>query len=160
MRDLSVQDANTSTLMTVIDNNWDGVAHGGLGADDTVPFARTGGGTALDIDSSKTIDWLGRMSKSTNVEGMISFVVYKDDETRFYPACNTGTEKTLLPIRITLTDKEGRAEDILTLDNAFDPNVTSTEPNGTTTYANREEKVSEKKRCQGEFLDVLINLVN
>ncbi len=34
-------------------------------------------------------------------------------------------------IRITLTDKEGRPEDILTLDNAFDPNVTSNEPNGT-----------------------------
>ncbi|MHC5112196.1 MAG: RHS repeat-associated core domain-containing protein [Planctomycetota bacterium] len=138
VRDLDVQDANTSTLMTVIDDNWDGVTHGGLAADDTVPFSRTGGGTALDVDSSKTIDWLGRMRKSTDAEGMITYRVYKDDETRFYPAWDTSTEKTLLPIRITLTDKEGRAEDILTLDNAFDPNVTSNEPNGTTTYANSD----------------------
>ncbi len=45
VRDLSVQDAKTSTLMTVIDDNWDGAAHGGLLADDTVPFARSGGAT-------------------------------------------------------------------------------------------------------------------
>ena len=42
-----MQDANTSPVMTVIDDNWDGVAQGGLGADDTVPFSRTGGGTAV-----------------------------------------------------------------------------------------------------------------
>jgi len=140
VRDLSVADANTSTLMAVIDSNWDGINHGGLTNDDDVPtdLQRSGSGTALDIDSASVIDWLGRTRKTTDPEGMITYVVYKDDETRVYPAWDTSTEKTLLPIRITNTNKDGRAEEAVTLDTDFDPNVTSNEPNGTTSYSNTD----------------------
>jgi len=133
VQDLAVIDANTSTLMTVIDDNWNGVTHGGLADDDTLPFSRTGTGTALDLDSSSTIDWLGRTRKTTDAGGMITYYVYKEDELRVYPAWDTSTEKTLIPIRITQTDEDGRVEGAITLDTSFDPNVTSNEPNGTAT---------------------------
>jgi len=138
VRDLTVIDTDTSTLMTVIDDNWDGVSHGGLAADDTVPFSRSGTGTALDIDSSSTIDWLGRIRKSTDAGGRITYYVFKDDETRVYPAWNTSTETTLIPIQVVKTDEDGRVEEELSLKTTFDPNVTSNEPIGTTTYANSD----------------------
>ncbi|MHC5112563.1 MAG: RHS repeat domain-containing protein, partial [Planctomycetota bacterium] len=138
MRDLTIQDANTSTLMTVIDDNWDGVTHGGLGADDTVPFSRTGSGTALDIDASKEIDSLGRVRKSTDAEGMITYWVYKDDETRTYPAWDSTNSDCDLPINVTLTDEDGRAEQLIRLGTDFSPNTTGGAPDGTESYANTD----------------------
>ena len=138
--DLTVVDVNTSTLMTAVDDNWDGTTHADESNDDDVPtnLQRSGSGTALDIDSSKTIDWLGRMRKSVDAEGMITYVVYKDDDTRVYPAWDTGTELTLLPIQISLTDKDGRVEQSIQLGTSFDPDVTSNEPDGTTSYSNTD----------------------
>ena len=137
VENFSVVDANTSSLLAGIDNTWDGVAHGGLAADDTVPFSRTGGGTALDLDSSRTLDWLGRVRKTVDAGGMITYVVYKDDETRVYPAWNTST--CLLPIHVTTTDKEGRPENVLTLLTSVTPTKdANNEPTGAESYGNTD----------------------
>ncbi len=139
VENLEVDDANTSTLMTVIDNAWDGVVHGGLAADDTVPFSRTGSGTAMDIDSSSVIDWLGRTRKETDAGGMITYHVYKDDETRVYLAWNTSTYLNLLPIQITKTDKDGQVEESIALKNTVTPTKDAgNEPTGAETYANSD----------------------
>jgi RHS repeat-associated protein len=136
---LAVVDAGTSSLSTVIDNAWDGVAHGGLPTDDTVPFSRTGSGTALDIDASAVIDWLGRTRKTVDAGGMITYLVYKDDEARVYPAWNTSTYTTLLPIQITKTDKDGRPTDVLAARTSVTPSKDgNNEPTGTETYANSD----------------------
>jgi len=136
--DLRVVDVNTSSLPTVVDDNWDGVNDGGYGADDTVPYSRSGSGTALNIDCSRERDWLGRTRKFTDKGGMITYYVYKDDEAREYPAWDTSSEDTLLPIRITKTDKDGRPEEVLTLNTDKDPDVTGNEPDGTETYSNTD----------------------
>lgn len=140
VRDLTVVDANTTTLMQVIDGNWDGAAHGGLTNDDDVPadLARSGSGTALDIDSTAEIDWLARTRKTTASEGLITYYVYKDDETRVYPAWNTTNSDCDLPIRVTLTDKNGQAEEILTLSTDLSPNTSNSEPIGTESYSNSD----------------------
>ena len=139
VEDLDVVDANTSTLLTVVDDNWDGVAHGGLATDDTVPFSRAGGGTALDLDSSSVIDWLGRVRKTVDAGGMITYIVHKDDETRVYPAWNASTYVCLLPFNVMLTDKEGRPEDVITLLTSVTPTKdASNEPTGAETYSNTD----------------------
>jgi RHS repeat-associated protein len=137
---LTVIDANTSSLLTVIDNAWDGMADGGLATDDTVPFSRTGTGTALDIDSSLVIDWLGRARKTVDAGAMITYFVYKDDETRIYSAWNTATYSALLPIQVTKKDKDGRPKDVLSLKTSVTPSKdqTTNEPTGTETYANSD----------------------
>ncbi len=85
------------------------------------------------------IDWVGRTRKTIGAEGMITYHVYKDDETRTYPAWDTSSYKTLLPIRITKTDKERRDEDVLTLKNSVTPTKDgSNEPTGAETYGNSD----------------------
>ncbi|MEK6674488.1 MAG: RHS repeat-associated core domain-containing protein [Planctomycetota bacterium] len=139
VENLMVNDANTSSLLAALDTAWDGVNDGGLATDDTVPFSRSGNGTALDIDSSSVIDWLGRVRKTIDAGGMITYTVYKDDETRFYPAWNTSTYVTLLPFSVTLTDKDGRPEEEIELKTSVTPTKDgSNEPTGAETYANSD----------------------
>ncbi|MBE7455101.1 MAG: hypothetical protein HS102_00490 [Planctomycetia bacterium] len=137
VQNFTVVDADTSSLLAGIDNTWDGVTQGGLGGDDSVPFSRTGGGSPLDIDSSRTIDWLGRVRKTVDAGGVVTYVVYKDDETRVYPAFD-GAD-CLLPIHVTLTDKEGWPEEVITLLTSVAPDLDGgNEPDGTESYANTD----------------------
>lgn len=142
VRDLTVRDVNTTSLMSVITSNWHGTNHGGLTGATDIPsgFTRTGVGDALDIDSSAEIDWLGRNRKTTDAGGMVTYFVYKDDEARVFPAWyQDGSDyKTLSPGRITKTDKDGRPEEQIMLDTTFVFNNSSGTPIGTTSYTNAD----------------------
>ncbi|MBE7457798.1 MAG: hypothetical protein HS102_14420 [Planctomycetia bacterium] len=134
-----VRDVNTSSLPSIISSTWDGAAHGGLTQSGSVPYNRSGSGSALDLEDKIDFDPLGRRRKVTDAEGTISFYAYMDDAARVYPAWNTSTYKTLLPIRVVETDKDGRPEKILALDTDFSENRNaSNEPIGTATYTNSQ----------------------
>ncbi|MBE7457336.1 MAG: RHS repeat-associated core domain-containing protein [Planctomycetia bacterium] len=136
---LRVLDADTSTLLTAIDNTWDGVTHGGLGSDDAVPFSRFGAGAALQLATSREFDGVGRARKTVDPEGTTNFIVYKDDETRAYSVWTTPALLCLLPIQIVTTDKEGRPENIVTLLNSVTPGTDGNdEPDGTEVYGNSD----------------------
>ncbi|MEK6676544.1 MAG: hypothetical protein AABZ47_12940 [Planctomycetota bacterium] len=139
VENLTVIDANTSSLLAALDTAWHGVDDGGLANEGSVPFSRTGSGTALDIDSSSVIDWLGRVRKSIDAVGMITYTVYKDHEIRTYPAWNASTYVTLLPISVTLTDKDGRPEEEIELKTSVTPTKDGgNEPTGAESYANSD----------------------
>jgi len=136
--DLDVIDVHTTSPASFITSNWDGISHGDLGGAAAIPFTRTESGTGLEIDSSRTIDWLGRVRKSTDAGGTITYHVYKDDEVRTYPAWNTSTFVTLVPYQITKFDKDGRAEDIIQIEANVTPGKNgSNEPDASeSAYAN------------------------
>ncbi len=135
----AVRDVKTSTLSSDITSRWDGINDGGFASATDIPFTRTGGGTELELTDSAVYDWLGRYRKRIDREGKITYTVYKDDESRVYPAWNTTTKKAQLPIRVTKTDKEGRPEDVLTLNTDKTPTVDgSNEPTGAETYGNSD----------------------
>jgi RHS repeat-associated protein len=139
VRDLTVVDVNTSPLPDpLVQSRWDGDDHYDGTGDTDAPFVRTGSGSPLNIDSSSTIDWLGRTRKSVDADGTITYYVYKDDQVRVYPAWDTGSELCLLPISINKMDKDGRTEEMIRLSTEFDPDVTSNEPDGTTSYSNSD----------------------
>jgi len=122
--DLQVVDVNTSTLPTAVDDDWDGTDYG-YATDDTVPFSRTGGGTALNLDTVYELDDLGRVTKVTDPDLMITYTKYLAGETRVYPAWNATTDKPLLPMRITKYDDGGRVIESILADPA---SITFTDP--------------------------------
>jgi len=136
-RTFSVTDADTTTLTTVIDGDWDGTEYG-YGSDDAVPFARSGGGTALDLGTNglQVHDFLGRTRKVTNADGLVTWFVYKDGETRVYPAWDAAGGDCDLPWRVNKMDEEGRAEESITLDTSGGVNTNgSGEPDGSETLS-------------------------
>jgi hypothetical protein len=139
MNDFFVADVDTGSLPAGIDDDWDGTTYG-FGADDDVPFARSGGGAALNIDWSATYDWLGRVRKTTDAEGIVNYFVYKNAETRVYRAWQGGAvDKPMLGTTIQYVDQEGRLERSVQLKNDVTISLTADEPNGAESFDGDDE---------------------
>ncbi len=135
LKDLNVKDVDTSTLPSIISSDWDGTDYG-FGSSTTVPFARGGGlPSALNIDDSSELDFLGRLRHTTDAGGTETWYVYKDNEVRIYPAFDSATSNSFRPAVITIADEEGRTEESIQLSTATNINTSSDKPDGTEAVA-------------------------
>ncbi|MBN1513546.1 MAG: RHS repeat protein, partial [Phycisphaerae bacterium] len=104
-RNLVVQDVDTTTLPASIAGDWSG----------NVPLERVGDGpSALNLEESSVIDFLGRVRKTTDAEGMVTYYSYYNGETWVYPWDDKEGECRLSPT-IQRFDAEGRLEQSITL---------------------------------------------
>ena len=124
--------------------DWSGAAPQDAGASPAYDFQNAGDSDDYaKRESKKNVDLLGRFRWTENDAGIRTYYAYLDDETRTYPAWDTGTDKPLTPMRRVLTDKDGRTEEVISINPA---NITfSDPPTGGETVSSQSEWVAWTK---------------
>ncbi|MCG8509314.1 MAG: hypothetical protein MI741_08805, partial [Rhodospirillales bacterium] len=86
---------------------------------DTIPtgFTNTDNDN-LQLVTRSEYDDLGRLTRIEDAEGMVTYMLYLDHETRIYAGWNTGTNKPELPIVVTETNHAGDVTSIFSIDPA------------------------------------------
>lgn len=114
-------DVDTSDLSTDIENGssglwvaWDNVDSSN---DDSVPSDLQSSGTDFRaIVTKREYDDLGRMIKTVDPEGAVTYIAYGDDIRIVFPHWDASAGEPLLPILVTETDEGDRVTETYTVD--------------------------------------------
>ena len=106
---LSVTDADPTTVDGIINNSTDDLDLDTAVTASALSVTRTASGTALQIEHRAQVDRLGRVVRSEDPNGNVTWIVYNDAdyEQRVYPGWDEDAGMTTGPIQITRTERGG-----------------------------------------------------
>ena len=145
--------ATGGLTQTIVDVN----SYSGLPQQPSWPL--NGGG--LHLTSTHEVDFFGRMTKSTDPNGNVDYVVYRDvqHEVRSYGGWNSGTDTATLPTVVMRFDRASGYSETIVMSAA--PAVSGGRPTGTESIASIENWSRSYTNAGGQVThgDQYFNLV-